>query len=174
MTVHVTARRVRRLVGAGLWHPRAADDGVPALLALPLRPPGPALQGCYARAGRRLQGEVARTLPALAELWAHAWSLSSKGDPRTQLVGGRLHGHGRGAARADGRAPRVLSGGQGGSVSSGGGRGGGKTISCQVGKGRDMGFLSILNFFVKLSKGTARMTTTRQAHRLAVRLSLTL
>jgi hypothetical protein len=43
-----------------------------------------------------------------------------------------------------------------------------------VGKGRDMGFLSILNFFVKLSKGTARMTTTRQAHRLAVRLSLTL
>jgi len=43
----------------------------------------------------------------------------------------------------------------------------------QVGKGRDMGFLSILNFFVKLSKGTARMTTTRQAHRLGVRLSLT-
>ena len=37
-----------------------------------------------------------------------------------------------------------------------------------------MGFLSILNFFVKLSKGTARMTTTRQAHRLGVRLSLTL
>ena len=120
------------------------------------------------------KAKVARTLPALAELWAHAWSLSSKGDPRTQLVGGRLHGHGRGAARADGRAPRVLSGGQGGSVSGVGGRGGGKTISCQVGKGRDMGFLSILNFFVKLSKGTARMTTTRQAHRLAVRLSLTL
>ena len=36
-----------------------------------------------------------------------------------------------------------------------------------------MGFISILNFFVKLSKGTARMTTTRQAHRLGVRLSLT-
>ena len=64
--------------------------------------------------------------------------------------------------------------GKGGSVSSVGGKGGGKKICCQVGKGRDMGFLSILNFFVKLSKGTARMTTTRQAHRLAVRLSLTL
>jgi len=42
----------------------------------------------------------------------------------------------------------------------------------QVGKGRDMGFTSILNFFVKLSKGTARMTTTRQAHRLGTRLSV--
>ena len=33
----------------------------------------------------------------------------------------------------------------------------------QVGKGRDMGFLSILGFFSKLSMGTAQMSTSRQA-----------
>ena len=40
----------------------------------------------------------------------------------------------------------------------------------QVGKGRDMGFLSILGFFCKLSCGTAQMTTSRQAFRLGQRL----
>ena len=40
----------------------------------------------------------------------------------------------------------------------------------QVGKGRDMGFLSILGFFSKLSSGTAQMSTSRQAYRLGVRL----
>lgn len=42
----------------------------------------------------------------------------------------------------------------------------------QFGKGRDMGFLSILAFFCKLSSGTAQMTTSRQAYRLGVRLGL--
>jgi hypothetical protein len=42
----------------------------------------------------------------------------------------------------------------------------------QVGKGRDMGFLSILGFFSKLSMGTVQMSTTRQAYRLGVRLGL--
>ena len=42
----------------------------------------------------------------------------------------------------------------------------------QLGKGRDMGFLSILSFFCKLSSGTAQMTTSRQAYRLGVRLGL--
>ena len=42
----------------------------------------------------------------------------------------------------------------------------------QLGKGRDMGFLSILGFFCKLSGGTAQMTTSRQAYRLGVRLGL--
>jgi len=42
----------------------------------------------------------------------------------------------------------------------------------QVGKGRDMGFLSILGFFCKLSCGTAQMTTSRQAARLGLRLGL--
>lgn len=41
-----------------------------------------------------------------------------------------------------------------------------------LGKGRDMGFLSILGFFCKLSSGTAQMTTSRQAYRLGVRLGL--
>ena len=40
----------------------------------------------------------------------------------------------------------------------------------QVGKGRDMGFGSILGFFCKLSSGTAQMSTSRQAYRLGVRL----
>ena len=43
---------------------------------------------------------------------------------------------------------------------------------CQVGKGRDMGFLSILGFFCKLSSGTAQMSTSRQAFRLGQRLGL--
>ena len=43
---------------------------------------------------------------------------------------------------------------------------------CQVGKGRDMGFLSILGFFCKLSSGTAQMSTSRQAYRLGQRLGL--
>ena len=42
----------------------------------------------------------------------------------------------------------------------------------QVGKGRDMGFLSILGFLCKLSSGTAQMTTSRQAYRLGTRLGL--
>ena len=42
----------------------------------------------------------------------------------------------------------------------------------QVGKGRDMGFLSILGFFCKLSGGTAQMSTSRQAWRLGERLGL--
>ena len=42
----------------------------------------------------------------------------------------------------------------------------------QVGKGRDMGFLSILGFFCKLSCGTAQMSTSRQAWRLGERLGL--
>ena len=41
-----------------------------------------------------------------------------------------------------------------------------------VGKGRDMGFLSILGFFCKLSSGTAQMSTSRQAYRLGVRLGI--
>jgi len=41
----------------------------------------------------------------------------------------------------------------------------------QVGKGRDMGVDSILGFFSKLSSGTAKMTTTRQAFRIGVRSS---
>lgn len=41
-----------------------------------------------------------------------------------------------------------------------------------VGKGRDMGFLSILGFFCKLSCGTAQMTTSRQCYRLGTRLGL--
>ena len=39
----------------------------------------------------------------------------------------------------------------------------------QVGKGRDMGLLSILIFFSKLSMGTAMMTSSRQALRLGQR-----
>lgn len=42
----------------------------------------------------------------------------------------------------------------------------------KVGKGRDMGFLSILAFFCKLSSGTAQMCTSRQAYRLGQRLGL--
>ena len=42
----------------------------------------------------------------------------------------------------------------------------------QVGKGRDMGFLSILGFFDKLSMGTAQMSTSRQSFRLGSRLGL--
>lgn len=42
----------------------------------------------------------------------------------------------------------------------------------QVGKGRDMGLLSILIFFSKLSMGTAMMTSSRQALRLGQRLGL--
>jgi hypothetical protein len=42
----------------------------------------------------------------------------------------------------------------------------------QVGKGRDMGAISILQFFSKLSQGTAQMSTSRQALRLGQRLSL--
>ncbi|KAL1529896.1 hypothetical protein AB1Y20_000824 [Prymnesium parvum] len=42
----------------------------------------------------------------------------------------------------------------------------------EVGKGRDMGFLSILGFFSKLSMGTAQMSTSRQAYRLGTRLGL--
>mmetsp|Transcript_4739 Transcript_4739/g.15247 ORF Transcript_4739/g.15247 Transcript_4739/m.15247 type:complete len:620 (-) Transcript_4739:259-2118(-) len=42
----------------------------------------------------------------------------------------------------------------------------------QVGKGRDMGSISILQFFSKLSQGTAQMSTSRQALRLGQRLSL--
>ena len=41
-----------------------------------------------------------------------------------------------------------------------------------VGKGRDMGFLSILSFFCKLSSGTAQTTTSRQSYRLGTRLTL--
>ena len=41
----------------------------------------------------------------------------------------------------------------------------------QVGKGRDLGFTSILGFFSKLSGGTASMSTSRQAWRLSTRLS---
>eukprot|EP00966_Prymnesium_polylepis_P008118 187141-Prymnesium_polylepis.1 len=41
----------------------------------------------------------------------------------------------------------------------------------KVGKGRDMGFGSILGFFCKLSSGTAQMSTSRQSYRLGVRLS---
>ena len=33
----------------------------------------------------------------------------------------------------------------------------------QVGKGRDLGAITILQFFSKLSQGTAQMTTSRQA-----------
>ena len=40
----------------------------------------------------------------------------------------------------------------------------------RVGKGRDMGFGSILGFISKLSRGTAQMSTSRQSHRLGVRL----
>ena len=40
----------------------------------------------------------------------------------------------------------------------------------QVGKGRDMGFMSVLGFFCKLSMGTAQMSTSRQSYRLGVRL----
>jgi len=42
----------------------------------------------------------------------------------------------------------------------------------QVGKGRDMGLLSILIFFSKLAMGTAMMTSSRQALRLGQRLGL--
>lgn len=42
----------------------------------------------------------------------------------------------------------------------------------QVGKGRDMGLVSVLSFFSKLSAGTAMMTTSRQAMRLGQRLGL--
>jgi len=41
----------------------------------------------------------------------------------------------------------------------------------QVGKGRDMGFLSILAFFSKLSRGCAEMSLTRQSYRLGTRLT---
>ena len=37
----------------------------------------------------------------------------------------------------------------------------------QVGKGRDMGLLSILTFFAKLSAGTAEMTSSRQVREVA-------
>ena len=40
----------------------------------------------------------------------------------------------------------------------------------QVGKGRDLGAITILQFFSKLSQGTAQMTTSRQALRLGLRL----
>ena len=43
----------------------------------------------------------------------------------------------------------------------------------QVGKGRDTGCVTILQFFSKLSQGTAQMTTSRQALRLGLRLGLT-
>ena len=42
----------------------------------------------------------------------------------------------------------------------------------QVGKGRDMGLVSVLSFFSKLSAGTAMMTSSRQAMRLGQRLGL--
>jgi hypothetical protein len=42
----------------------------------------------------------------------------------------------------------------------------------QVGKGRDMGVDSVLGFFMKLAAGTAKMTTSRQAYRMAERTSL--
>ena len=42
----------------------------------------------------------------------------------------------------------------------------------QVGKGRDMGCTSILQFFSKISQGTAQMTTSRQALRLGKYLGL--
>ena len=40
----------------------------------------------------------------------------------------------------------------------------------QVGKGRDLGAITILQFFSKLSQGTAQMTTSRQALRLRLHL----
>jgi hypothetical protein len=42
----------------------------------------------------------------------------------------------------------------------------------QVGKGRDMGLVSILSFFAKLASGTAEMISSRQALRLGQRLGL--
>ena len=42
-----------------------------------------------------------------------------------------------------------------------------------MGKGRDLGAITILQFFSKLSQGTAQMTTSRQALRLGLRLGLT-
>ena len=45
-------------------------------------------------------------------------------------------------------------------------------LTIQVGKGRDLGAITILQFFSKLSQGTAQMTTSRQALRLGLRLGL--
>lgn len=52
----------------------------------------------------------------------------------------------------------------------------GRTITycdyLQFGKGRDMGVDSVLGFFTKLASGTAKMTTSRQACRIAERMAL--
>lgn len=43
---------------------------------------------------------------------------------------------------------------------------------CRIGKGRNLNLISIMNFYSKLSRGNARMSTTRQAHRISQRATV--